>query len=81
MVTANPGGTANPAMVKMMKVGIRDLKASEVQARSDTRPLGDCITFVLGLKKAIAERSSIGFGLTASSDKVTLKFMLSRDLN
>jgi mono/diheme cytochrome c family protein len=30
-----PDGTANPAIAKMMKVDIRDLKSSEVQAMSD----------------------------------------------
>jgi predicted CXXCH cytochrome family protein len=29
-------GTANPAIVKMMKIDIRDLKSPEVQAHSDT---------------------------------------------
>jgi hypothetical protein len=31
--------------------------------------------------KAIIIETGIGFGLTSASDKVTLKFMISRDLN
>lgn len=46
-------GTANPAIVKMMKVDIRDLKSAEVQAHSDAE-LKKLVTEGQGKMKAIA---------------------------
>jgi predicted CXXCH cytochrome family protein len=46
-------GTPNPAIVKMMKVDIHDLKAAEVQAHSDT-DLKKIVTDGQGKMKPIA---------------------------
>jgi predicted CXXCH cytochrome family protein len=48
-----PDGTANPAIVKMMKVDIRDLKSAEVQARTDA-DLKKVVTQGEGKMKPIA---------------------------
>jgi predicted CXXCH cytochrome family protein len=46
-------GTANPAIVKMMKVDIKDLKSAEVQAHSDAE-LKKIVTEGQGKMKPIA---------------------------
>jgi mono/diheme cytochrome c family protein len=57
-------GTANPAIAKMMKVEMRDLKSSDVQAMSDD-DLKKVITDGKGKMKPIASASSSAADIVA----------------